>query len=276
MRIGTLLLTAAAFVLLYFVAGAYLLRFGLEPLLFPHAAPAAHTIAPLFLRASGDDGNAMLVRRYGNPKVGCVVFFPGQHGIISAYEKNLFPAFSAQGIAVLAVAYPGQNGAHGTPHLPEIQALAARVAAFAQATCPGHRVVLYGRSFGSMVAAYVAGRSHPAGLILESAAPSLSSVIRFRLDSRWYLAPLQLLPVSRLLAHDYSLAEALSRTQDVPAVLFQGAADDETPLEAFRSAGLPGNLRLVVVSGGKHSNAYVLARSRLVQSALSMLRPQRT
>lgn len=225
MRIRTLVLTVAALVLLYFAVGAYLLRFALEPLVLPHVAASAHTSAPLFLRISGDDGNAMLVRRYGTPRVGCVVFFPGRHGLISAYEKNLFPAFSAEGIAVLAVAYPGQNGAPGTPHLPEILALAAQVAASAQATCPGHRVAVYGHSLGSMVAAYAAGRSHPTGLILESAAPSFSSAIRLRLNSRWYLAPLALLPVSRLLTHDYSLAEALSSTRDVPAVVFQGMAD---------------------------------------------------
>ena len=275
MRTRTLLLTVAAFVLLYFVVGAYLLRFALEPLVLPHVAVSAHTNAPLFLRISGDDGNALSVRRYGTPKVGCVVFFPGQHGLISAYEKNLFPAFSAQGIAVLAVAYPGQNGALGTPHLTEIQALAAQAVASAQATCPGHRVVLYGRSLGSMVAAYAAASSHPTGLILESAAPSFSSAIRLRLNARWYLTPLALLPISRLLAHDYTLTEALSSTLDVPAVVFQGTADSETPLSVLRAAGVPGNLRLVVVSGGSHSTTYLLARDRIIQTTLSMLRAPR-
>ena len=208
--------------------------------------------------------------------MGCVVFFPGQHGLISAYEKNLFPEFSAQGIAVLAVAYPGQNGAPGTPHLSGILALAAQAVASAQATCPGHRVVVYGRSLGSMVAAYAAGRAHPMGLILESAAPSFSSAIRLRLTSRWYLAPLALLPVSRLLTHDYSLAEALSSMLDVPAVVFQGTADSETPLSVLRAAGVPGNLQLVVVSGGAHSTTYLLARDRIVQTTLSMLRAQST
>lgn len=276
MRIRTLLLTIAALVFLYFVVGAYLLRFALEPLVLPHVPPSAHTTAPLLIRSSGDDGSAMLVRRYGTPTVGCVVFFPGQHGILSKYEKDLFPAFSAQGIAVLAIAYPGQNGAYGTSHLPEILALVTQVIASAQAICPHHRVVLYGRSLGSMVAAYAAARSHPTGLILESAAPSFSSAIRLRLNARWYLAPLALLPVSRLLPHDYSLAEALASTLGVPAVVFQGTADSETPLSVLRAAGVPGNLRLVMVSGGSHSTTYLLARGRIIQMTLSMLRAQRT
>jgi alpha-beta hydrolase superfamily lysophospholipase len=275
MRTRTLLLTGAAFVFLYFVAGAYVLRFALEPLVLPHVAVSEHTNPPLLLRISGDDGNAVLVRRYGTPKVGCVVFFPGQHGLISAYEKNLFPAFSAQGVAVLTVAYPGQNGAPGTSHLREILALAAQIVASAQATCPEHRIVVYGRSLGSMVAAYAAERSPPTGLILESAAPSFSSAIRLRLKSRWYLAPLALLPVSKLIAHDYSLAEALSSELNVPTVVFQGAADNETPLSALWAAGAPGNLRIVVVPGGSHSTTYMMARDRIVQVTLSMLRAQR-
>ena len=275
MRVRTLLLAVAAFVFLYFVLGTYLLRFKLEPLVLPHVAPSAHTTAPQLLRISSADGNVMLVRRYGTSRLGCVVFFPGQHGLIAAYEKNLFPAFSAQDIAVLAVAYPGQNGAPGTSHLPQVLALAVQVVGSAQATCPGHRVVVYGRSLGSMVAAYVAGRSHPTGLILDSAAPSFSSAIRLRLNSQWYLAPLALLPVSRLLAHNYSLAEALSSTLAMPAVVFQGTADSETPLAVLQAAGVPSNLRLVVVSGGTHSTTDLLARDRIVQAALSMLRAPR-
>jgi pimeloyl-ACP methyl ester carboxylesterase len=275
-KIRTLLLTTAACVLLYFVAGACLLRFALDSLVLPRAALSANTTAPLFLRISGAGGDAMLVRRYGTPTVGCVVFFPGQHGNISSYRDKLFPAFAAQGIAVLAVAYPGQNGAPGAPHLHDLMALAARVVTSAQARCPDHRVVVYGRSLGSMVAAYAAARSHPTGLILESAAPSFSSAIRLRLNARWYLAPLALLPVSKLLAHDYSLAEALSGTLDVPAVVFQGTADSETPLSVLRAAGVSGNLRLVVVSGGAHSTTYLLARDRIIQTTLSMLRARRT
>ncbi|WEN15201.1 alpha/beta fold hydrolase [Rhodanobacter sp. AS-Z3] len=276
MRIRTLLLTVATLACLYVVSGACLLRFALEPLLLPHVDLSAPATAPLFLRIHNDDGNAMLVRRYGVPKLGCVVFFPGQHGLIPAYQQHLFPAFSTRGIGVLAVSYSGQNGAAGTAHLHELVALAAQVVAAAQAACPGHRVVVYGHSLGSMVAAYAEGRSHPTGLILESTAPSFSSAIRLRLSARWYLAPLTRLPVSRLIAHDYSLTEALSTTLDMPTVVFQGATDSQTPLAELQAAGMPGNLQLVVVPGGTHSTTYLLARNRMLQATLSMLCAQQS
>lgn len=274
MTIRALLLTAAAFVLLYFAAGACFFRFGVESWVLPRVAPASGTPAPLFLRITGEGGGAILVRRYGTPTVGCVVFFPGQHGILPKYKKHMFPAFAAQGLAVLAVAYPGQNGAPGTPHLRQFMALAAQVVTAAQERCPGHNVVVYGRSLGSMVAAYAAGKSHPTGLILESAAPSFAQAIRLRVNARWYLAPLALLPISKLLAHDYSLADALSTTPDMPAVVFQGTADNETPLADLRAAGVPRNLRLVVVAGGAHATTDLLARDQIIQTALSMLRAQ--
>lgn len=250
--------------------------FALEPLMLRHVGPSAPVTAPLFLRVSGDHGNIMLVRRYGTPTLGCVVFFPGQHGDLAKYKRNLSPAFVAEGIAVLAVAYPGQDGAPGAlHHLSEIMPLAAQIAVAAQAACPSHRVLLHGRSLGSMVAACAASRSHSTGVILESAAPSFSSAIRLRLKARWYLAPLGLLPVSRLLPHDYSLAEALSSTQDMPVVVFQGTADRETPLADLRADDVPGNLQLVVVPGGAHSTTYFLARDRIIHTALSMLRARR-
>lgn len=272
MRIRGLLLTASAGLLLYFVSAACLLRYALDPRVLPHVAGSASAATPLALRIRGDDGNALLVRRYGTPTRGCVVFFPGQHGLLPAYEQQFFPAFLAEGIGVLAVAYPGQNGAPGAPRLPEILQLATRTLAYAKTVCPGHRVVVYGRSLGAMVAACAAEKSDLNGVILESAAPSFSSAIRRQLNARWYLAPLGLLPISRLLAHDYSLAVALSKTRDTPVVVFQGTADHETPLADLPALDVPGHLQLVAVSGGTHSTTYLRAREQIVRTALSMLR----
>ena len=214
MKIRSILGMLVALVLIYFACGTYVLRYQLDSLLFPQTTPSIRAKAPVFQRISSN-GNVMLIRRYGIARVGCVLFFPGQHGSSIAYETDLFPAFTAQGVAVLAIAYPGQDGAPGRSNLQEVQALASRAVVAARRACPDQTVVLYGRSLGSMVAAYSAGKHHPAGLILEGAAPTLSSAIQLKLRSRWYLAPLALLPVSRLLANDYSLGEALTSTPEL-------------------------------------------------------------
>ena len=275
MRTRSLIGAAAVLVAMYFCTGIYLLRFRLELFLLPHTdAPTSPSAPPL----QSIDGRAdtFLVRRYGEPREGCVLFFPGQHGELRAYETQLFPAFTNRGIAVLAVAYPGQDGAPGAPNLEQIQALGMRTVAAASAVCGERRVVLYGRSLGSMVAAYSAADHQPAGLILEGAAPSLASAIRSRLKAHWYLAPLAALPISTLLAHDFSLEEALSQTRLTQAVDFQGTADSETPLSTLRSAPGLGKLHIIEVPGGTHSTTYRLAEHQIVETAVSMLRQQHT
>lgn len=270
-KLRALLLAAMTLLATYFAAGACLLRFALDPLVFLHIAPASRTATPPLLRIPGPGGSAMRLRRYGTPEVGCVLFFPGRHGLLPAYEKGLFEALTAHGIGVLAVAYPGQNGAPGRTLLSNITTLAAQAVVAARSNCAGRRIVVYGRSLGSMVAAYAAGQSHPAGLVLESAAPSLSSAIRLRLQEHWYLAPLALLPVSRIIPHDFSLIEALSDTRRMPSIVFQGTADIVTPLPTLRAGGIPPSLQLVMVPGGGHSNTYVLAQDRIAQTIRCML-----
>lgn len=256
---------------MYFCAGIYVLRFHLEPLLVPRAdAPTLPSIPPL--QSIGGHEETLLVRRYGVPRVGCVLFFPGQHGSIPGYDTQLFPAFTGHGIAVLAVAYPGQDGAPGALDLKQMRALGMRTLAAASAICGEHRVIVYGRSLGSMVAAYSVASHQPAGLILEGTTPSLASAIRLRLRVHWYLAPLAALPVSTLLAHDFSLKEALSQTPLKQAVAFQGTADSETPLSALRITPGLEKLRIVEVRGGTHSTTYRLAEHQMVEMAESMLR----
>lgn len=255
---------------MYFFAGAYALRFRLDSMLLPHTSAPASPFAPE-LQPLGHSGE-LFVRRYGVPRLGCVLFFPGRHGNLPAYQRQLFPAFLAHGIEVLEVAYPGQDGAPGTASLAHMQALTTAAISAAGTVCPEHSLVLYGRSLGAMMAAYSAAHHRPAGLILEGAAPSLSSAVRMRLSVHWYTAPWVVLPVSSLLRKEFSLAQALTAASSTPVVSFQGTADIETPLRSLQSAPGLGTLRIVVVPGGTHSDTYKLARDRIVETAVSMLR----
>jgi len=265
---------AAGLAAAYFSLGASMLRFGLESMLLPHTnapvSPSAPGLLPLGHRGE------LLVRRYGTPRLGCVLFFPGRHGDLPAYRRDLFPAFVARGIEVLAVAYPEQDGAPGIASLARMQALAMVAIPEADTACPDQPVILYGRSFGAMVAAYSAANHQPAGLILEAAAPSLSSAVRTRLLSHWYSAAWAILPVSSLLRQEFTLAHALSATPSTPVVSFQGTADTQTPLEALRQAPGLGKLHVVAIPGGTHADTYELAKGRIVDAAVSMLRRQRT
>jgi len=272
MKFRVFLLSAFALVALYFGAAAYVLRFEIDRLLFPHVGGLETSAEHLVHRVSNSAGNVMLVRRYGLPQRGCVVFFPGQHGGIAQYEKNLFPHFVANGLAVFALSYPGQDGAPGRSELGEVRQLAQQTMGFVGQTCPLDATVFVGRSLGAMLAAYVGAAVHPAGLVLEAAAPSLSSALIVRLRSRWYLWPIAQLPVSGLLVDDYALKAALPVSLPFPVEVFQGTADEQTPIEALREPGaLPPGVRLTAVDGGTHANTYLLATEPMVHAVLRML-----
>lgn len=263
---------AAVTLVLYFTAAIYALRFQIDRMLFPYVAETNVSGAENTIRVVGPSGNGMLIRRYGNPRLGCVLFFPGQHGGLKSYEENLFPSYVANGIAVYAVSYPGQDGAPGRSNVAEIQSLTLKAIDAVRDTCPLSKTVFVGRSLGSMLASYAAGASRPAGPVLEGAAPSLSSGVAAYMRRRWYLLPLTLLPLRTALAHDYSLSEALPTSPAFPTVVFQGANDDQTPVDALQiSNTLPHNSQLVVVPNGTHANTYQLILPQFVHSAVMML-----
>jgi hypothetical protein len=275
-KLRTSFLLLSFLVALYVGAATYILHFQISRVLFPHIASVNSVSAQDTQQIIGQSGNGMLLRRYGSPQIGCVVFFPGQHGGNASYEAKLIPSYVANGMTVFALAYPGQDGAQGRSDLGEVQSLALQALSVVSQTCPPSKTVFVGRSLGSMVAAYTAGVVHPAGLVLESAAPSLSSAILGHLRSHRYLFPLTYLPVSSLLEHDYSLAEALPTTPPFPVVVFQGMADDQTPIEALLTTGtLPQNSRLIAVPHGTHSNTYLLVLEPYVQAAIQMLRHEK-
>lgn len=260
--LGIALLASA----LYVASGVLLVRFAIGSALLPSTPSFIGPQPDSVDRVTTGDGNELLIRRYGKPLLGCVVFFPGQHGYAGKYDLS---AYMEAGIEVLLLGYPGQDGALGSASLDELGQLASRAMKSAEASCPEGRVVLLGVSLGSMLASYAARDSRIAGLILVSTAPSLSAAIRTRLRSKWYSAPLAALPLSRLLPRDYSLAEALEAIPEVGVEIFQGTEDAQTPLSDLE--GLlppPPRVRLTKVSGGTHSTTF----SRALEAQLASIR----
>jgi pimeloyl-ACP methyl ester carboxylesterase len=257
-------------VALYFASAAYGLHFEISRFLFPRTSTFAGSPAEATLSIKSTSGNELLVRRYGQANVGCVAFFPGQHGAIASYD---FASYAGAGLAVFALAYPGQDGASGHTELSEIEGLVDRAIASVAKTCSPNRTVFVGVSLGSMLAAYASHSTKPAGLVLLSAAPSLSSAIRVRFRSHWALAPLSLLPVPALLPHDYSLVESLGQPPSNQVVIFQGTLDEQTPIRLLQSPDiLSTGVRVISVPGGTHSTTFALSQKAQLSAILDMLR----
>ena len=164
--IVSLLLGAVA---LYFGAASYVLHFQMNRILFPGTSSFQGPAAEATSRFQSKAGNELLVRRYGPANVGCVVFFPGQHGAAAAYS---FTDYTDAGLAVFSLAYPGQDGASGRTDLDEIEGLVGEAIAAVRSECPSTRTVFVGVSLGAMLATYASRDAHPAGLVLTSAAPT--------------------------------------------------------------------------------------------------------
>ena len=269
-KIVPLLLSAVA---LYFAVAAYGLHFEISRFLFPSTPAFTGNPAEATFSIKSRSGNELLVRRYGQATVGCVVFFPGQHGATAAYN---FANYTSAGLAVFAIAYPGQDGASGRTELSEIEGLVDHAIATVANTCSLDRTVFVGVSLGAMLAAYASHSTKPAGVVLLSAAPSLSSAIRVRFRSHWALAPLSLLPLPTLLAHDYSLVDSLGKPPSTQVVIFQGTHDDQTPIELLHSPDiLLAGVRVIGVPGGTHSTTFVLSQKAQLSTILEMLRSGR-
>ncbi len=269
-RLGTALTVILVACGLYFGAAALLLRFGMDRILFPAVQGFSGPPADTTVSVSGQSAGEMLIRRYGQARVGCVVFFPGQHGASAGYS---FANYTAAGLAVYSFAYPGQDGAAGRTQPDDIERLVAAAVRGIGESCPLDSTVYVGVSLGSMLAVNAAQSSHPAGLVLVSAAPSLSAAIRVRLESRLVLRPITWLPVSRLLHRDYSLAEGLAKSPDLPVVIFQGTQDDQAPIKLLQDSGVAKeSVRLVAVPGAGHSTAFDLSVAAQVSEILAMLK----
>ncbi|WMP19046.1 hypothetical protein [Thiothrix lacustris] len=80
------------------------MMFALDSRLFPLVALNAATTETSSFHVPDTNGNTLLVRRYNAGQVGCVVFFPGQHGGITTYERQLFPYLRDKGLMVFALA----------------------------------------------------------------------------------------------------------------------------------------------------------------------------
>lgn len=255
------------------IAAAGLLRLALDRLLFPPVPlqPVSQAPAEAF-RLAGHDGAAMVVSRFdrtvSSAGQGCVVFFPGHDGGLARYARDLFPDLERAGLVVYAVAYPGQDGAPGPARMADVRALAATAVAKVVASCGRTRTVVAGRSLGAMIAAYACADSSPAGLVLESTAPSLSAGIRGALREHWFLRPLALLPMGWILVHDFSLAEALPSRLHV--AIFQGSADTRTPLEDLSVDAV--QAPIVVVEGGTHADTLLRAKPAMIATMLGMIR----
>lgn len=110
------------------------------------------------------------------------------------------------------------------------------------------RLVIFGRSLGAAVAADLAMHKPAAGIILESAFPSIEAVAKFYYGG---------LPVHWLLGAQFRLIDRLAALS-LPKLMIHGDQDDIIPLElgrqVFEAAKPPKSFHLI--TGAHHNDTY--------------------
>ena len=156
------------------------------------------------------------------------------------------------GLSVFLFDYRGYGRSQGSPCEEGLyrDALAAYAYVTEVRGVPAERLVLFGRSLGGAVAAVVGSQRPAAGLILESAFPSVEAVARhhyFGLPAHW------------LLGARFNLVEQLHRFSR-PTLVIHGDRDRIIPLalgrQVFDAANEPKTFYLV--SGASHNDLYVV------------------
>ncbi|MEW8681334.1 MAG: alpha/beta hydrolase [Candidatus Thiodiazotropha endolucinida] len=154
-----------------------------------------------------------------------LLFFHGNAGNISHRLESL-TLFNALGLAILIIDYRGYGNSEGKPsekglyrdaeaawrYLTEIRAL------------PEKKILLFGRSLGGAVAAYLATRNDPMGVVLEStftSVPDMAAELYPWLPARW------------LARYHYNTLERMAAI-DSPVMIIHSCHDEIIPFDHGR------------------------------------------
>ena len=189
----------------------------------------------------------------GNPRA-TLLFFHGNAGNIS-HRLDSLKLFNDLQLSVLIFDYRGYGLSQGTPdeagtYLDAEAAL--RYLTVHRAIDP-RRIILFGRSLGGSIAAWLAARTDVMGLILESAFTSVS-------DLAAGIYPI--FPVRRLSRFRYDTLHYLQSVK-VPVLVIHSRGDEIIPVTHGRRlyAHAPEPKHFLEIDGG-HNDGFLQSRSR--------------
>lgn len=176
---------------------------------------------------------------------GVVVYFHGNRQHIERYAR--FAAnFTKQGYEVWMQDYPGYGKSTGKLTEKKLYAQALQVQKMAASTFGKDSIIIYGKSLGTGIAAYVASATNNKRLILETPYYSIPTLFSC-------YAPIY--PANRMSTFKIPVHEFLSDV-DYPVSIFHGTRDGVIPYRnAVRLKGvLKANDEFITIERGTHQN----------------------
>lgn len=194
-----------------------------------------------------------------------IMFFHGNGSAIYS-NRDIFADLIAQGYGVLSVGYPGYPGSAGTPTQGNI----VRAAKFQRDWLKGKgiasdRIVYFGTSLGSGIAAQLTALDPPALLIMDAPFNSTLDMAKTRVP---------FLPHSILMKDKYRSDKAL-QTYQGPMIWMHGTKDNIVPIGQGQKLydGYGGPKFAHVFEGGRHTNLWGLGGRDVVLSHLALMFP---
>ncbi|WP_301926045.1 alpha/beta hydrolase [Ferruginibacter sp.] len=187
---------------------------------------------------------------------GVVIYFHGNKGNINRYAK--FAAnFTKHGYEVWMEDYPGFGKSTGTRNEKVLYRQAKQIYALATAAFPANNIVVYGKSFGTGIAAYLASTQQCSQLILETPYYSIA-------DLFGCYAPIY--PVSAMTDYTIPSNEYLAKIK-VPVTIFHGTSDGVIPYSCasrLKTVLKPTDQFITIQNGTHHNlNEYALFHQKL-------------
>jgi len=194
-----------------------------------------------------------------SPRRGIILYFHGNKENVEHYAPFV-PAFTSRGYEVWMPDYPGFGKSTGEIDEKKLYTLAYEVRKLAATFCQDDSVIVYGKSLGTALAAYIATVKPCRQLILET--PYYSIPCLFNTYAFMY-------PASIMSKYKLPTGEFL---QDVeaPVTIFHGTGDWVVPYRSgvkLTKFLKPGD-RFVKIENGAHNN---LAQSDLYKTVMDSL-----
>lgn len=207
-----------------------------------------------------DEGKLNALYFKANTSQGVIIYFHGNKGNLTRWGDVVSP-MTAYGYDVLVMDYRGFGKSTGKRNQSNLLADAELFYNWCKERYEEDQIILYGRSLGTGLASYLAGKNEPQQLILETPYYSLAKAAQ-----RFY----PIYPSKLALRYNFRSFKYL-RDAKCPISIFHGTEDSVVPYEQgmeLAESLLPKKVNFVTIEGGEHRN---LADFRLFHQELDKI-----
>jgi alpha-beta hydrolase superfamily lysophospholipase len=259
-RIGRILIVLIAI----YVTGGIALYFFQDRILFhPKALARDHRFSfdqPFEeINIQVDNSNLNIVKfTPTNKATGIVLFYHGNMENVEHY-KNYPPFFTTNGYELWMMDYPGFGKSTGELSEKLIEKEALTVYDLACKRISSDSIIIYGKSIGTGVAAYVAANRNCTQLILETPYYSISSLAE-------HYFPIY--PAGSMIKYSFAVNEYVKKVE-APITIFHGTNDEVVPYkQSTRLKQENQKIKLITIEEGHHNNLSSFKRFKTTLDSL--------